>query len=144
MKLRCIILLLVMLSLHSYAQTGKVLDFKVKTAANSKDRTEMLDALRSHLHDKWKLEFVFDVNYFKVGNNYAWFTGEAERKDGKKIVFTDDVYDCCHVEALFQKKNGKWAIAASGAFSTDVWYDGLDKKYPDAPELIFPKELRSR
>jgi hypothetical protein len=44
------------------------------------------------------------------------------------------------VEALFKKQNGKWVVVAGAAFSTDVWYEAIAKKYPQAPKAIFPKD----
>jgi hypothetical protein len=140
MKLKSLIILLVIFSLNSFAQITTVLDYKVKTVANAKDRTEMLDAFRADLYKEWKLKFEFVVTYFKVSGNYAWFQGEAERKDGKDIVFEEDSYDCCHAEALFKKQGGKWTVLDGAAFSTDVWYDGINKRHPEVPAAIFPKE----
>jgi len=140
MKLKALTLLLFILSLNSYAQTTKVLDYKVKTTANARERTEMLDAFRASLYKEWKLKFEFVVKYFKVGGNYAWFEGTAVRKDGKEMTFPDDTYDCCHAEALFKRQGGKWTVLEGAAFSTDVWYDGINKRYPQVPVAIFPKD----
>jgi hypothetical protein len=140
MKPKHLIPFLLLFTLQAHAQTPTIIDYKVKTAANAKERTEMLDALRARLYKDFKMTLEFEVNHFKVGNNYAWFQGTADRKDGKEIKFEEDAYDCCHVEALFQKKGGKWAVAAGAAFSTDVWYEAIAKKYPDAPKGIFPKD----
>jgi hypothetical protein len=140
MQPKFLIVVLLLMSFTAYPQTTKVLDFKVKTAANAKDRTEMLNALRTDMFKEWKLSFEYVLDYFKVSGDYAWLRGTALRKDGKDMTFPDDSYDCCHVECLFQKKSGKWTVAASGAFSTDVWYWGLAKNYPGVPKGIFPKD----
>jgi hypothetical protein len=110
--------------------------YKEKTKTNSKDRTMMLDIFRANLYEDFKQEFVFVVDVFNVCNNYAWFRGSVQRKDGKKVKLDED-YDCCHVEALFKKSNGKWLIVESGAFSTDVWYDGLWDRMNKVPRKIF-------
>ncbi len=117
-----------------------VSDYKTKNKTNEKDRTLMLDILRASVYQEFKQEFVFVVNHFKVSQNYAWFMGNAQRKDGKEIVFEDEkeMHDCCHVEALFKKSNGKWYIVESHSFSTDLWYDGIKKRYPETPKAIFP------
>jgi len=99
----------------------------------------MLDAFRADLYKEWKLKFEFVVSYFKRSGDYAWFKGATERKDGKEMAFPDDTYDCCHAEALFQKKAGKWIMLEGAAFSTDVWYWGISKKHPQASVTIFPK-----
>ena len=122
------------------AQAQTVQDFKVKNASNEKDRTMMLDILRADLYKMVKQELIFVVNHFKVSGNYAWFEGNAQRKDGKEIRFPadDDMpHDCCLATALFKKSNGKWYIVESGAFGTDVWYMGTAGRYPYVPKVIF-------
>lgn len=116
-----------------------IYDFKSKTATNSKDCTLMLDIYRTNLYSVYKQEFVFVVNHFKVGNNYAWLRADLQRKDGMPIQFPNDEgeWDCCHVEALFLKSNDKWLMVENGEFSTDVWYWGISKRYPNAPKGIF-------
>ncbi|TGL50039.1 hypothetical protein EHQ55_07140 [Leptospira meyeri] len=115
-----------------------VLDYKTKTKSNEKERTYLLDLLRANLSNEFKQEFVFVVEHFKISGDYAWFRGTAKRKDGKEISLSEDIpYDCCHVEALFKKVNGKWQISESGAFSTDVWWDGIQSRYPKATKEIF-------
>ncbi|MCR8559239.1 hypothetical protein KXD93_16395 [Mucilaginibacter sp. BJC16-A38] len=139
MKPKYLILILLVLTLKAHSQNA-ILDYKVKTTANAKERTEMLDALRAYLCKDLKMTLEFYVDHLKVANNYAWFQGSADRKDGKALKFPDDgEYDCCHVEAMFQKHGGKWVVAEGGAFSTDVWYEAIAKKYPAAPKGIFPK-----
>jgi hypothetical protein len=77
-----------------------------------------------------------------VGGGYAWFRGNAVRKDGKQVRVRE-YDDCCHVEALFTKKGEKWYIEASSAFSSDVWFVGLTSKYPRAPKAIFDELVLS-
>ncbi len=132
-----IIILLFLTNLCHSGIAQFIQEYKTKTSSNSRDRSMMLDILRANLYQEFEQELVFVVNHFKVGNNYAWFMGNAQRKDGQEIMFPDDYYDCCHVEALFRKSNGKWYLVKSGAFSTDVWYDGIWEDYEDAPREIF-------
>ena len=126
--------LLVMMFSMTNAQ--RILDYKVKNNSNVTERTMMLDIYRAKLYESYRQEFVFVVNHFKVGNNYAWLMGEATRKDGKSIRLSD-AEDCCHVEALFKKIGSKWYIVESAAFSTDVWYEGIQERYSNAPTAIF-------
>ncbi len=140
MKPKYLILFLLLVTSRAYPQNAAVLDYKVKTAANAKERTEMLDALRAHLYKQTKLTLEFVVNHLKVAGNYAWFEGTAARKDGKEItVPEDEEYDCCHVEGVLQRRAGKWVVAEGMAFSTDVWYWAIAKRYPAAPKGIWPK-----
>jgi len=142
MKLKYLILFLLLFTVKAYSQNAAVLDYKTKTAANTKERTEMLDALRAYLYKDLKMTLEFVVDNLKVAGSYAWFQGTAQRKDRKQISIPDrgDIFDCCHVEALFQKKSGKWVVAEGAAFSTDVWYEAIAKRYPAAPKGIWPKD----
>ncbi|MCW7506672.1 hypothetical protein ND816_02440 [Leptospira levettii] len=129
--------IVVILSMNLYSQSV-VLDYKTKSKSNEIERTYLLDLLRARMSNKFKQEFIFVVEHFKVSGDYAWFRGTAKRKDGKEIELTEDIaYDCCHVEALYKKNNGKWQISESAAFSTDVWWDGIQQRYPKAPKEIF-------
>ncbi len=97
----------------------------------------MLDIYRAKLYSEYKQEFVFVVNHFKMGNNYAWLMAELQRKDGRKFYINEDAQSCCHVEALFKKSGSKWLLVESGEFSTDVWWEGIRRRYPAAPIGIF-------
>jgi hypothetical protein len=125
----------------SFSQTLR--DFKKKTEENTKERTAMLDLLRSDIKNYLEQDVVFVVNHFKVYGSYAWMEGTVQRKDGKEIVFTEDAYDCCHVEALFKKVNGSWILKENGAFSTDVWYVCIVSNYPEASRQIFSEQILS-
>ena len=136
MKKALFILCFGMFSFTSFGQS--ILDYKVKNASNTKDRTMMLDILRASLYQEYKQEFIFVVDVFNVSNNYAWFKGSVQRKDGRPVKVEEDA-DCCHVEALFKKNAGKWYIVESVAFSTDVWYDGIWTRV-NAPKNIFGED----
>lgn len=124
-------------TVNHQVQAQNITSYKVKTNANAKDRTQMLDILRAKLYENYKQEFVFVVNKLNVSSNgYAWFEGEAQRKDGKKVRVSQYA-DCCHVQALFKKSGGKWYIEESAAFATDVWYDGIWDRYPVSSALFF-------
>ena len=116
-----------------------IYDYKVKNPSNEMDRTMMLDIYRAKLYNDHQQEFVFVVKHFKVGNGYAWLMADLQRKDGNKISVPDDgiASACCHVEALFKKSGSKWLLVESGAFSTDVWWQGIGRKYEQAPRSIF-------
>ena len=124
-----------------YGQTLR--DFKKKTEENTKERTAMLDLLRADIKNYLEQDVVFVVNHFKVYGTYAWMEGTVQRKDGKEIVFTEDAYDCCHVEALFKKVNGSWILKENGAFSTDVWYACIVSSYLEASRQIFSERILS-
>lgn len=109
--------------------------YKTKTNANSADRTKILDLIRSDMYTNHKQEMVFVVNKLNVYSNYAWFEGEAQRKDGKKVRVSE-YDDCCHVEALLKKSGGKWYIERMAAFSTDAWWADIWEEY-NLPRSLF-------
>lgn len=142
MKIFIFLLFTTLLSVQlGYGQTLR--DFKKKTEENTKERTTMLDLLRADIKNYLEQDVVFVVNHFKVYGTYAWMEGTVQRKDGKEIVFTEDAYDCCHVEALFKKVNGSWILKENGAFSTDVWYACIVSSYLEASRQIFSERILS-
>lgn len=122
-----------------YGQTLR--DFKKKTDQNTKERTAMLDLLRTDIKNDLEQDVIFVVNHFNVYGIYAWMEGSVQRKDGKELKFPHDAYDCCHVEALFKKVNGSWVLKENGAFSTDVWYTCIVSSYPEASRQIFSSNV---
>lgn len=117
---------------------SKVLNFQSKTKENATTRTQILDLIRASVYLEYKQEFEFVVKHLKIANGYAWFKGEAQRKDGKPVELEEDSpFDCCHVEALLKYSDGKWYLVESAAFSTDVWYDGIVDRIKGVPQSIF-------
>ncbi len=127
-KIICALFVSVMaLSISQTAQAQNIKSYKVKTEANASERGQMLDALRNRIAKEYKQEVQFAVNTLNVQGDYAWFRGDVIRKDGKEFL-ANEYDDCCHVEGLLKKKNGKWQIDEMVAFSTDVWWEGLWQK----------------
>lgn len=136
------ILLLIAFAFSSNMAICQIMyDYKTKTKSNENDRTMMLDILRADLYQEYKQEFIFVVDVLNVSNGYAWFKGIVQRKDGRKVISGQDT-DCCHVESLFKKSNGKWYIVESAAFGTDVWYDGIWNR-TNAPKKIFGRDYHN-
>lgn len=138
MKKLITLTILFVLCLHAHANAQAILNFKVKSPDNEKDRTMMLDILRATMYQNYKQEFIYKVEHFKMGGGYAYFTGEALRKDGKQITWSEEEeHDCCFVGALFRKKNDKWYMEESCIFPTDACNMGISQRYPKAPIGIF-------
>jgi hypothetical protein len=129
---------LVFLTLNSII-AQPIQDFSVTTTSNSFERKIMLDLLRTKIKKEFKQDALFSVEHFLVSGNYAWFTGGVTRSDGQRILFPkDSYYDCCHIEALFEKDSkGKWKVAESNAFSTDMWFSCIGIRYPSSNPKIF-------
>lgn len=144
-KIRIILSLIAFMFFMNVALNAQVVyDFKVKSPENEKDRTMMLDILRNTMYSQFKQVYVFKVAHFKVSQGYAWLSGVAERKDGKKIVLTGEqayLNSCCSVGVLFVKKGDKWFIEdESRIFPSDVYEDehqSLPSLHPKVPIVIF-------
>ncbi|GBF50836.1 hypothetical protein LPTSP4_23630 [Leptospira ryugenii] len=138
MKLR-VLMLFCIFWVFTVSVGAEVINLKQKTQSNSLERTEILDLLRSKVKKDFGLEVVFIVNHFKMSKNYAWLLLDAQSKTSKALQLpeSDMPYDCCHVEALVEKKNGKWQIKEMGAFSTDVWWSDIQQKYPNVDSAVF-------
>ncbi len=122
----------------SMANAQVIANLKVKTPANEKDRTMMLDILRATMYPEFKQELIYKVNHFKMGGGYAYFVGEAFRKDGREIQLDEDnPHECCYVGALFVKKQDKWYLGESCIFPTDACNVGVSQRNPRAPKGIF-------
>lgn len=117
-------------------------NFKTKNETNITERTYMLDLIRAEVRATINQEVVFVVNHFMVSGNYAWFEGEAQLKNGAKPKIPTDMMECCHVEALYKRSNGKWVLKDYGTFRTDVWYQCLADQYPGIDARIFPPYLK--
>ncbi len=138
-----ILLSILLLATSQIMVAQQVVSYKKETVNNKKDRAQILNALRGTMYKEYKQDFIFTINTLNVQGNYAWLTVEVARKDGKPIVFKKEdegFTDCCHTEALLQKKNGKWVIREYADFSTDVWYANPDmwKKYKLTPKIVGP------
>lgn len=132
------LVLILILSINlttSYSQ--EILDFKVKTEANNQERKSIIDLFRKEVESEINQKVIFAVTHLKVSANYAWFEGQAKTKSGGQLLLPDESYDCCHVEGLLKKVNGKWKIIELGLFSSDCWYCGLASRYPKVPKGIF-------
>lgn len=126
-----------------------IIDMKVKNPANEKDRTMMLDILRNTMYSQFKQVYVYKIDHFKVSQGYAWLSGVAERKDGKKIVLTGEqeyLNSCCSVGVLFVKKGDKWLIEdESRIFPSDIYGDehqSLPTLHPRVPVVIFDEAAK--
>ena len=141
MKKRVLLILFVALTTIGSAQSLR--DFKTKSSSNSAERTQMLDLMRDGVYDQVGQEVIFVVNHFKVMNNYAYFEGTAQRKDGKSLEQSiDEDNDCCYCGGLFKKTNGYWQVLESAFFPTDLWCAGLTERFPNVPRAILSEAAK--
>lgn len=130
------LIIILFFAMGSTAMAQSIISYKTKTSANEVDRTKILDIVRAEQYQYVQQELIFVVKRLNLFGGYAWFQGDAQRKDGRKLVL-DEYADCCHVEALLKKNGGKWYIVKSSSFSTDAWWFGLWDQYRLPREMFF-------
>lgn len=110
----------------------------------SKERTDILNAIRDPLEDALKQTIIFRVDHLKVQDGWAFLIGTPRTKNDKPIDYRNTRFKGEAEEmdeiliALMRFKRGRWYVVTHGLFSNDVWWIGLDKEYK-APSAIFPK-----
>jgi len=134
--MRNFIFIILFFGIGNTAMAQPIISYKTKTSANTTDRTKILDLVRAEQYQYVQQELIFVVKRLNLYGGYAWFEGDAQRKDGRKLVL-DEFSDCCHVEALLKKNAGKWYIVKSSSFSTDVWWFGLWNQYRLPRDMFF-------
>jgi len=91
-------------------------------------RKAVLDALRPAVERKLGPNVEFVVTLMRVENDWAFVIADPQRKGGKAIdgwkIFGDDFgnMDGLRVDAVLQKRNGRWVVADYAIGATDVWY----------------------
>jgi len=96
-------------------------------AAPPAERKAVLDALRPAVEKRLgpKVEFVIQV--MRVEGGWAFVMADPQRKGGKPIdghrYFDDfDNMDGLRVDAVLQKRGGRWMLVDHAIGATDVWY----------------------
>ena len=92
------------------------------------ERKAVLDALRPKVEAKLgpNVEFVDQV--LRVERGWAFVIADPQRKGGEPIdgnrIFGDDFenMDGLRVDAVLQKRSGRWIVADWGIGATDAWY----------------------
>lgn len=103
-------------------------------AKGSPERKAILDVVRPLAERDLGAPVEFVVGEFNVAGDMAFVALKAQRpgggaidpyrtpfakRNGEEAV---SMFDCCHVEAVLQKKQGSWTVLESGVGATDVWY----------------------
>ena len=91
------------------------------------DRKAVLDALRPAIEAKLggKVEFVVQV--IRVEDGWAFVMADPQRRGGMPIdgnrYFDDfDNMDGLRVDAVLQRRGGRWRLMDHAIGATDVWY----------------------
>ena len=133
--MRTIALLLLTSSILSAAPTTP--------APGSKERKEILDALRLPLEDGFQQELIFRVHHFKVDQGWAYLEVEPRTKADKAISYKNTVWkdeaefmdDA--VLALLRNRKGRWYVVEKLVGPTDYPLEFFLRF--SAPRGIFPK-----
>lgn len=110
------------------------LPLTVAAAPSSPERVAVLDALRPKVEAKLGPGVEFVVQVIRVEDGWAFVLADPQRKGGKPIdgnrIFGEDFenMDGLRVDAVLQKRNGRWAVADYAIGATDVWYCDVGPK----------------
>lgn len=92
------------------------------------ERKTVLDALRPIVEAKLGPKVEFVVHAIRVEDGWAFVMADPQRKGGKPIdgrrIFGEDFenMDGLRVDAVLQRKAGRWTVVDYGIGATDVWY----------------------
>ena len=119
---------------------------------SASDRAALMDGLRAKVKPELaNQDIVFNVNgqggVLRVDGNFGWLQGQIQLRSGgepttKGTVYEADakegLFDGFRIEALMQRSGNGWKVVEYGIGSTDVWWEGIDTRYPAAPMTMFP------
>ncbi|WP_346187436.1 hypothetical protein [Rubritalea halochordaticola] len=120
-------------------------------AVGSKERKDILNAIRDPMEDVLRQEIIFRVGRLWVEDGWAFLLAEARTKEDKPIDYSKTRYAGESesvdegVVALLRYKRGRWYVVEKNLFQNDIWWGELWKEY-DAPKALFEtgiKELDS-
>ncbi|MEM9478756.1 MAG: hypothetical protein AAGA58_03745 [Verrucomicrobiota bacterium] len=111
-------------------------------APGSKERKDILDALRLPLEDGFKQELIFRVHHFKVENGWGYLEVQPRTKSDKKISYKGTIWqeDADFMDdgvlALMRYRKGRWYVVAKIVGPTDYPLEFFLQF--EAPRGIFP------
>ena len=140
--LRKAILLATLFVIGSYSGFGQAVHTPEK---GSKERAEILDALRVPVERDLKQKIVFALDNFNVAGNWAFLSGTPQTVDGGKPDYSRTKYANAvdsgafdnNIFALLKKTAGKWKVVTHRIGCTDVCFATWWKDYR-APKAVFP------
>jgi hypothetical protein len=111
----------------------------------SKERKEIVDALRAPVEKKLKQGVIFVINDLNVSGSWAFLGGAPQKPGGGAPDYTGTDYEeefengafDNNIFALLRKSGGKWKVVKYFIGCTDVCYATWWKEYK-APKVIFP------
>ena len=105
-------------------------------APGSRERAELMDALRGPFAQTHHETVTFQVERLKVGGGYAYLDAVALGANGKPVRSLAPMGGS--VSAFYQKRNGHWTVIKWGSYGGTDLLDECRQKYPNAPRALFP------
>ena len=104
----------------------------------------VLDALRASVEEKLAQDVIFEVEWLKVREEWAFMRGTPRRADGGPVDYRNTIYREAVEEGVFDDwicalltyRNGRWSVTAEAIGATDVPYVGWHREF-GAPREIF-------
>ena len=112
----------------------QVAAFLVLAAPASAERKAVLDALRPVVEARLGSDIEFVVQAVRIEGGWAFVMADPQRRGGRPIdgqrIFGEDFenMDGLRVDAVLQRKNGRWKVVDYGIGATDVWYCDVGPK----------------
>lgn len=96
-------------------------------APPASERKAVLDALRPAVEAKLGPRIEFVVHAIRIEGGWAFVMADPQRRGGKAIdgrrYFEDfDNMDGLRVDAVLQRRGGRWRVVDHAFGATDVWY----------------------
>jgi hypothetical protein len=97
------------------------------------ERRAVLDALRPAVEARLGPDVQFVVQVIRVEKGWAFVIADPRRRGGEAIdgnrYFDDfDNMDGLRVDAVLQRRRGRWHLVDHAIGATDVWYCGVGPK----------------
>ena len=104
-------------------------------APGSRERAELMDALRGPFAQTYHETVTFQVKRLKVGGGYAYLDAVALGAGGKPAPSLAPIGGS--VSAFYQKRNGHWTVVKWGSYGGTDLVDYARQHYPNAPRALF-------
>ncbi len=113
-------------------------------------RAAIMNSLRANVSPSMGGQaIVFDVSqgHFQSDGDWAFLMGNIQLRAGGapttrgtayEELANEGLFDGFRIEALLQRQGDTWTVVEHGVGSTDVWWDGIWRRYAEAPRGIFP------
>lgn len=104
-------------------------------APGSRERAELMDALRGPFAQTHHETVTFQIDRLKVGGGYAYFDGVALGANDKPAHSLADMGGS--VSAFYQKRNSHWTVVKWGSYGGTDLIDYARSHFPNAPSALF-------